>query len=506
MKYFILLLCATSFCIAQTNFKKPYFVWENTYTEGMMAAGLYKFIRPFSHNSFLAIGEQVNNKEFSRNTFQCFDISTGIGKWIKQDSIQGIYLNTPNSPEHYYQTSMIDSKIIVSTLTKPAGDLPSTYSFRRSFSIYEDGESQFERLFSDGMQIHRGFHLNRINDREYCYLSINPDSTNSGLENVLFHNDNNGKVTTTPINRFSTFTMSQWNVSNAWKRSENTIELLIASAFQASKHIALYTINLESKTASEIMIPSEMFGIPDKQISIESSLQFENDYYFILEVKNNVPQNKLFVKMDNNGNVLKIVNISNYSNVNTLISGPNNSILLCGSIFDPEEVPFTSSNQWICQYNSDLVKMNEFIWGTDKPDNISSAYYLNGTGLLIGGQYNKIDNSSDFVSHANIGLIPESVFLGVSSVAENKSETLTIQIVEDASSNSSLVVNSKHQQTVTIKLLDANGRLVSVVSTGILSVGENRFTLPTSLSNGMYLVSCEQNGTILSSEKFIIKK
>lgn len=505
MKYFFLLLCATSLSIAQGINQKPPFLWENIYTEGIMRRGTFRFFHPFDQQSVLVISEQLTDTSFSLRFFQKYNILSGEIEWTKPGEVEGKPLDIPIAPTFYYQPTKVDNKILISSLAKPAGDLGSTFSFRRQFSIDSDGNTKFERLYENNREIFKSKHLKVVDQNEYIYLSELISSEQNFSDSTLFNYEKDGIISSYPLKRFSMMHSSQWNLSNAWKRADGKIDFILASYNEDTNCISFRTLDVEKGTISDVRIMGEELGLtPDAFLTVRDSKKIDNFYYVVVDVGYYYAPDNILLKLDQDGNVLKQTGFSGYSSTWGMEKGPNNSIILYGGTFIPNENPNTKTNQWIAQFDSELNKMNEFIWGTNEVDITTVATYFDGVGLLTGGFYNK--NDKNYTCTPQIGLIPESVFLDVSSVAEKKSETLTMQIVEDASANSSLVVNSKHQQTVTINLLDANGRLVSVVSTGILSEGENRFTLPTSLSNGMYLVSCEQNGTILSSEKFIIKK
>lgn len=507
MRYFILLVCTASFCFAQGTQQKPQFLWETIHADGIMARGSYKFFHPFDQQSVLVISEQLTDTSFSLRFFQKYNILSGEEVWTKPGEVEGKPLDIPIAPTFYYQPTKVDNKILISSLAKPAGDLGSTFSFRRQFSIDYEGNTKFERLYENNREIFRAKQLKVVDQNEYIYLSELISSEQNFSDSTLFNYEKDGIISSFPLKRFSMMHSSQWNLSNAWKRADGKIDFILASYNEDTNCISFRTLDVEKETISDVSIMGEELGLtPDAFLTVRDSKKIDNFYYVVVDVGYyNAPDN-ILLKLDQDGKVLKQTGFSGYSSTWGIEKGPNNSIILYGGTFIPNENPNTKTNHWIAQFDSELNKMNEFVWGTNEVDITTVAKYYDGIGLLTGGYYNKSGNGSTLIMNANIGLIPESVFLDVSSVQENAEKHLKIQIIENSATNQTIVLTSEKEQNATIKIIDQNGRFVSLLSQGPISIGEHRFTVPSSLTNGMYLVVCEQNGTTIASEKFIVKK
>lgn len=509
MKYFILLLCVTSLCFAQGINQKPPFQWEKVFTEGRLSSGMFRVVKSFSDNTIFVIGDQVRDNSFTKRFFQGYNVANGEELWTTQDSADGFFLNTSINANTINTFENFENEIEIGYIVPLNNPELPNYRYLRKVSIDNFGKTTIKSGNSPGVQTHRLLQLWPVGSNEYLFTSYLKELNSQGLEAKLvgFKSSSNQKTFEIPF--FHYLHPDNWKTPALWKNSENEIAYFIGLNTNDTNLIEFRTINPNNGEHTKVQITTELLGFPDVNISIKESIKIQ-DYYYVYAIFHTdfaINVERVLMKIDKKGKLVDFQLVPNNFECWGLEHGPNNSMFLHGYTHNIEEEPYSGYNQWLARFDENLTKTHEYIWGTNSRDVLTACHYINGVGLVTAGYYNNNNGTtSNFISHANIGLIPESVFLDASSVQENKSETLTLKIVEDASSNSSLVVNSKHRQTVTIKLLDANGRLVYVVSTGILSEGENRFTLPISLSYGMYLVSCEQNGTILGSEKFILKK
>ncbi len=509
MNYFILLLFSTSICFAQGTNHKPPFQWEKVHSEGILSSGSFRVVSSFADNTIFVVGDQVRDNSFTKRFFQGYNVANGEVLWTTQDSADGIFLNTSIGTKSLNTFEQIDNEIHVGyvvPLNNP--ELPN-YRYLRKVSFDNSGKATIKSGYSPGEETHRLLQLWPAGNNEYLYTSYAKEPKVLGYEEKLIGLKSSSNQETFEIPFFHYLHPDHWKIPSIWKNSPNEIAYFIGLNTDDTNHIEFRTVNPTNGDQTQVQISTEQFGFPNVNISISQTIKIQEYYYVyaIFHTDYAINVERVLMKIDYKGKIIDYLLIPNNFVCWGLEQGPNNSMFLHGYTHNSEEVPYTGYNQWLARFDENLTKTHEYIWGTNSKDILTACHYIKGVGLVTAGYYNNNNGTtSNFISHANIGLIPESVFLDASSVQENAEKHLTIQIVEDASANPTLVVNSKHEQSVTIKLLDANGRLVSIVSTGILSEGENRFTLPTSLSNGMYLVSCEQNGTNLGSEKFIIKK